>query len=52
MTTVAFEIAWTADPVDETIRREDAAAIQNCPLDHFEIAATLWRWATGHGPRV
>lgn len=33
---MAFEMAWTADPVDETIHPEDAAAIQSCILDYFE----------------
>lgn len=30
------EMAWTAEPVDETVRPEDAAAIRACILDYFE----------------
>jgi hypothetical protein len=30
------EIAWIAEPVDEAIRAEDAAAIRACILDYFE----------------
>jgi len=33
---MAIETAWTADPVDETIGPEDAAAIRACLLDYFE----------------
>jgi hypothetical protein len=29
-------MAWIAEPVDETIRAEDAAAITACILDYFE----------------
>jgi hypothetical protein len=29
-------MAWTADPMDETIDAEDAAAIEACILDYFE----------------
>lgn len=36
MTPVAGEMAWTARPVDETIRPEDEAAIRACLLDYFE----------------
>jgi hypothetical protein len=32
----AIEPAWTADPIDETIAHEDAAAIRRCILDYFE----------------
>jgi hypothetical protein len=31
-----LEMAWRADPIDETIRPEDAAAIRECLLDYFE----------------
>lgn len=34
MTTI--EMAWRTDPVDETIRPDDAAAIRSCLLDYFE----------------
>jgi hypothetical protein len=30
------EMAWIAEPVDEAIRAEDAAAITACILDYFE----------------
>ena len=30
------QIAWTADAVDETVRRDDAAAIEACLRDYFE----------------
>jgi hypothetical protein len=59
---MTVDTAWTAPPVDETIREEDAVAIRTCVLDYFEgwfegdadrmDRATLWRWATGHGPRA
>ena len=32
----AFETAWTATAVDETIRPDDAEAIRQCLLDYFE----------------
>ena len=33
---MTVEMAWTADGVDETIRPDDAAAIERCLLDYFE----------------
>jgi hypothetical protein len=33
---MTVEIAWIAGAVDETIRPDDAAAIQRCVLDYFE----------------
>lgn len=33
---MAIEPAWTADPIDETVRAEDAAAIRACILDYFD----------------
>jgi hypothetical protein len=36
MTIGTHELAWTAEPVDETIRPEDAAAIRAAVLDYFE----------------
>jgi hypothetical protein len=33
---MAIETAWTAEPVDETIRPDDAAGIRACLLDYFE----------------
>ena len=33
---MTIEMAWRADPVDETVRPEDAAAIRSCLLDYFE----------------
>jgi hypothetical protein len=36
MTTMAIEMAWRADPVDETVSPEDAAAIRRCLLDYFD----------------
>ena len=33
---LAIEPVWTADPIDETILSEDAAAIRGCLLDYFE----------------
>ncbi len=57
------EPAWRAGPVDETIRPEDAAAIQACLLDYFEgwfdgdadrmdraLHAGLAKHALGQGP--
>jgi hypothetical protein len=33
---MAPDLAWTADPVDESNRSEDDAAIRACLLDYFE----------------
>ena len=33
---MAIEMAWTAEPVDETFRPEDEEAIRACLLDYFE----------------
>jgi Putative lumazine-binding len=33
---MTIEMAWTTDATDETIRPDDAAAIQSCILDYFE----------------
>ena len=33
---MTIQMAWTADPVDETIRADDAAAIRGCILDYFD----------------
>ncbi len=33
---MTIELAWTAEPVDETIWPDEAAAIQSCLLDYFE----------------
>ncbi len=33
---MTIELAWTAEPVDETIRPDEAAAIRSCLLDYFE----------------
>ena len=33
---MAIEMAWKAEPVDETIRADDAEAIRACLLDYFE----------------
>jgi hypothetical protein len=33
---MTIETAWRAEPTDETIRDEDAAAIRDCLLDYFE----------------
>lgn len=30
------EMAWRADPTDETVRPEDEVAIRDCLLDYFE----------------
>ena len=30
------EMAWTAEAVDETLRPDDAAAVEGCLLDYFE----------------
>jgi hypothetical protein len=30
------EMAWRAEPVDEAIRSDDAAAIERCLLDYFD----------------
>jgi putative lumazine-binding protein len=43
---VAIEMAWTADPVDETIGTDDAAAIRSCLLDYFE------GWFDGDAARI
>lgn len=34
--TDTLELAWRAEPVDETVSDDDAAAIQSCLLDYFE----------------
>jgi len=36
VTAMAVELAWRTDPIDETIRPDDAAAIRRCILDYFE----------------
>jgi hypothetical protein len=33
---VTIEMAWRAEPVDETVSPDDAAAIRGCLLDYFE----------------
>ncbi|HEY8437714.1 MAG TPA: nuclear transport factor 2 family protein [Candidatus Limnocylindrales bacterium] len=33
---MTFEMTWRAEPADETIRDEDAAAIRACILDYFD----------------
>jgi hypothetical protein len=33
---MTIDLAWTADPVDESIRPEDETAIRACLLDYFE----------------
>ena len=33
---MTIEMAWRADPVDETVSPEDEAAIRACLLDYFE----------------
>jgi hypothetical protein len=33
---MTIEMAWRADPVDETVRPDDAAAIRDCLLDYFD----------------
>lgn len=33
---MAVEMAWTAGPVDETVRPGDAAAIERCLFDYFD----------------
>jgi hypothetical protein len=33
---MTIEMAWRADPVDETVSPEDDAAIRACLLDYFE----------------
>jgi hypothetical protein len=33
---MTIEMAWRADPVDETVSPEDEAAIRVCLLDYFE----------------
>jgi hypothetical protein len=33
---MTIELAWKAEPVDETVRPEDDAAIRACLLDYFE----------------
>jgi hypothetical protein len=33
---MTIETAWRADPVDESVRAEDDAAIRACLLDYFE----------------
>jgi putative lumazine-binding protein len=44
--TMAIEMAWTAEAVDETIRPDDAAAIRACLLDYFE------GWFDGNAERM
>lgn len=34
--TMTIEMAWRADPIDETVRTEDETAIRDCLLDYFE----------------
>jgi hypothetical protein len=58
------EVAGTVEAVDQTLRPDDVAALRSCILDYVEFAllartsdgwritGTLWRWATGHGPRA
>lgn len=33
---MTLQMAWTAEPLDETIRENDAAAIRACLLDYFD----------------
>lgn len=33
---MTIEMAWTTEPVDETVRLEDAAGVRACLLDYFE----------------
>jgi hypothetical protein len=33
---MTIEMVWRADPVDETIRSDDAAAVRDCLLGYFE----------------
>jgi hypothetical protein len=33
---MALEVAWRAEPIDETIRPDDTADIRACILDYFE----------------
>lgn len=33
---MTIEMAWRAEAVDETVRPDDAAAIQSCLLDYFD----------------
>ena len=33
---MTIEMAWRADPVDETVSPDEAAAIRGCLLDYFE----------------
>jgi Putative lumazine-binding len=40
------EMAWIAEPVDEAVRAEDAAAITACILDYFE------GWFAGDATRM
>jgi len=43
---MTIEMAWRADPVDETISAEDDAAIRSCLLDYFE------GWFAGDADRM
>jgi len=33
---MTIEVAWRAEPVDETVRPDDAAAIERCLHDYFD----------------
>lgn len=60
---MSFEMAWRAEPPDETIHDDDAAAIRACMLDYFDgwfdgdaermdraLHPALAKHAVGQGP--